>query len=155
MLPKSQDDLERPKQRSWRTRSIVLNGALALFSGLAFCRFLQLGGFHSAGYAHAADDPVKPPPMDVFQVYPPVRVGQDYLPALEERRSECNVVLMEHVFGWSYGQPFVGKLHLGTAVRDGVLNNTLFACARDLCSPGMRVDERALQSDHDLYRPPV
>lgn len=99
----------------------MLNGALALFSGLAFCRFLHLGGFRSTGYVHAADDPAKPPPMDVFQVYPPVRVGQDYLPALEEGRSECNVVLMEHVFGWSYGQPFVGKLHLGTAVHDGGL----------------------------------
>lgn len=58
---------------------------------------------------HGSRGPEIPPPMDVFQVYPPVRVGQDYLPAPEKRGSECSVVLMEHVFGFSYGQPFVGK----------------------------------------------
>lgn len=122
MLPKSQDSSGYPTQRSWRTRSIVLNGVLALFAGLVFYRFLHLGGFHFAVGIHSTDDPAKPPPMDVFQIYPPVRVGQDYLPALAEGRSECSVVLMEHVFGWSYGQPFVGRLHWGCDPREN-LNN--------------------------------
>lgn len=53
---------------------------------------------------------LKPPPMDVFEVYPPVRVGQDYHPELAEAQNpECKVLLMQHVFGWSYGKPFVGK----------------------------------------------
>lgn len=49
-------------------------------------------------------------PLNVFQVYPPVRVGAEFLPASYEGRGrECSVVLMEHEFGWSYGKPFVGE----------------------------------------------
>lgn len=47
--------------------------------------------------------------MDVFEIYPPVRVGQDYLPTLAEGRLECSVLLMQHTFSWSYGKPFIGK----------------------------------------------
>lgn len=151
MLAPKFPDFGRPKQRSWRTSTIVLNGLLALFAGLAFYRYLHPGGF---GFVRLrcvspASHPEKPPPMDVFQVYPPVRVGQDYLPALESPQPECSVVLMQHVFGWSYGKPFVGKLRLDRD-SDGALTRT-----RDLCSPRMQVDTRALQPDHDLYRPPV
>ncbi|KAI5848748.1 peptide N-acetyl-beta-D-glucosaminyl asparaginase amidase A-domain-containing protein [Morchella snyderi] len=49
-------------------------------------------------------------PLNVFQVYPPVRVGAEFLPeSYEGRGNECSVMLMEHEFGWSYGKPFVGS----------------------------------------------
>lgn len=48
--------------------------------------------------------------LNVFQVYPPVRVGAEFLPeSYEGRGKECSVMLMEHEFGWSYGKPFVGE----------------------------------------------
>ncbi|KAL7274218.1 hypothetical protein RUND412_002894 [Rhizina undulata] len=65
----------------------------------------------SAAEANETD----PAPMVVFEVYPPVRVGREYLPGWENSgyemdvESECTVTLMEHVFGWSYGMPFVGE----------------------------------------------
>jgi hypothetical protein len=38
--------------------------------------------------------------LDVFQVYTPVHMPQDV---------SCEVKLMDHSFGFSYGKPFVGK----------------------------------------------
>lgn len=122
LAPKFQD-LGSPKQRSWRTRTIVINALLAFFAGLAFFHYLHPAGLAFGGPRcvsptnHPENPP--PPPMDVFQVYPPVRVGQDFLPALESPRPECSVVLMQHVFGWSYGKPFVGKLHSDRSTRLG------------------------------------
>lgn len=121
MLAPKLQDFGSKKQRSWGTRTIVINGLLALLAGLAFFRYLYPGGlsFGGLGCAGLATRPETPPPMDVFQVYPPVRVGQDFLPAREGSRSECSVVLMQHVFGWSYGKPFVGKLHSDRSTRVG------------------------------------
>lgn len=124
LAPKFQD-FGSPKQRPWRTRTIVINGLLAFFATLAFYRYLHpgglgFGGLGGLGCLGLANHPETPPsPMDVFQVYPPVRVGQDFLPALESTRPECSVVLMQHVFGWSYGKPFVGKLHSDRSTRVG------------------------------------
>lgn len=43
-------------------------------------------------------------PLDVFQVYQPVTFAPQ-----SENRCDLNVLLMEHVFGASYGEPFVGQ----------------------------------------------
>ncbi len=43
-------------------------------------------------------------PLDVFQVYEPVTFAPQ-----SENGCDLNVLLMEHVFGASYGKPFVGK----------------------------------------------
>ena len=40
--------------------------------------------------------------LDVFQVYTPVHMPQDV---------SCEVKLMDHSFGFSYGKPFVGKFN--------------------------------------------
>lgn len=42
--------------------------------------------------------------LDVFQVYQPI-------PFADDGASRCNItlLLMEHEFAYSYGQPFVGK----------------------------------------------
>ena len=51
--------------------------------------------------------------LDVFQVYQPV-------PFAENGDNTCNrqILLMEHVFANSYGQPFIGK---GSRLRFGLL----------------------------------
>jgi hypothetical protein len=47
-------------------------------------------------------------PLKVFQVYKPVPG-----PSRDSDTKECieEVLLMEHVFGWSYGRPFVGEFY--------------------------------------------
>jgi hypothetical protein len=55
-------------------------------------------------------------PLNVFEVYPPVRVGGKYLAGTADDRAEiaqdesgeCTVLMMQHTFGYSYGEPFVG-----------------------------------------------
>lgn len=63
------------------------------------------------------------PLLEVFEVYPPVRIPQNrteftFPVALENqpsidvartRTEACRVQLMYHVFGFSYGKPFVGE----------------------------------------------
>ena len=43
-------------------------------------------------------------PLDVFQVYQPVTFAPQ-----SENGCDLNVLLMEHVFGASYGKPFIGE----------------------------------------------
>jgi len=45
--------------------------------------------------------------LEVFQVYKPVPE-----PSKGGESSDCahEILLMDHVFGWSYGKPFVGKI---------------------------------------------
>lgn len=40
-------------------------------------------------------------PLQVFQVHTPVRIPQG--------GRKCELLLMNHTFGWSYGQPFIGE----------------------------------------------
>lgn len=100
-----------PQQRPRKSRPIFVY-FLALAGGLLACRYLASAGFFNTGMScPGMQSPRKPPPMEVFQVYPPVRVGEEYLPEdMAHERHECSVVLMQHVFGWSYGKPFVGML---------------------------------------------
>lgn len=74
-------------------------------------------------YRHAASlwrwpipdvEPASPLPMKVFQVYPPVRVDRGYLPgvALPQHKKECEVLLIQHEFKFSYGKPAIGSSFL-------------------------------------------
>ena len=61
-------------------------------------------------------------PLEVLQVYtPPKAEGRFRAPTPEGPAGlsykECSQVLMEHTFGWSYDQPFVGELVSRAIVR--------------------------------------
>lgn len=81
---------------------------------------------HLAKYATIAPPPANSSVLDVFQVYQPVLTpsgptdeiilgdGAENTTAIASAASgsSCQVVLMEHVFAYSYGQPFVGMRFL-------------------------------------------
>jgi hypothetical protein len=60
-------------------------------------------------------------PLEVFQVYTPPRTTAKLLAGTVEeqatvveksgrqKKGQCQSVLMQHTFGWSYGKPFVGE----------------------------------------------
>jgi hypothetical protein len=75
------------------------------------------------------------PPLNVFEVYTPPRAyGNSLAGGLKEqaefvattggkKKEECQQVLMQHVFDWSYGKPFVGDYNSPT---DCAWTNVLF-----------------------------
>lgn len=79
-------------------------------------------------------------PLGVFQVYTPVRVGENYLPGTPEERAEiatdegdeCSMLLMKHTFGYSYGIPFTGTFPITLVTVD--LNTRLGNYTPPRCS---------------------